>query len=87
MGRASQWGHRPWGCNLPPSHEIGPRPWGTGADPGRGGLLAGKPPTGSVHAVSQAGVATHMGPRLVWMISALTAYREPVMSLEVLQLN
>lgn len=45
--------------------------------------LASHPP----EAFSQSGVATHMGPRLVWTISALTAYREPVMSLEALQLN
>jgi hypothetical protein len=37
--------------------------------------------------VCQAGVATHIGPRLVWTISAITAYREPVMSCLFPQLN
>lgn len=35
----------------------------------------------------QAGVATHIGPRLVSMISASTAYREPCVSSALPQLN
>ena len=37
--------------------------------------------------VHQAGIATHIGPRLVWTISASTAYREPLMSVPPPQLN
>lgn len=37
--------------------------------------------------ICQAGTATHIGPRLVWTISASTAYREPLMSFRFPQLN
>ncbi len=37
--------------------------------------------------ICQAGMATHIGPRLVWTITASTAYREPLMSFRFPQLN